>query len=165
RATKRPRRRPGQEQHGEPSGRLSDSPTSVGPHELGDPPNKLFPPRVADLDPKYVGADASSLKRVLLPLRRRSSIQSLAPALRLTLHWPSPSSCRFILMLSALLRAAFLVRAFLAHDFAPIAAAACCWCLRPAVPGGRGGAWPLGWPSPPSLDRPYPLYFLISVQK
>src|SRR5262249_25849450 len=67
RATKRPRRRPGQEQHGEPSGRLSDSPTSLGRHELGDPPNRLFPPRVADLDPKYVGVDAFSLEGPTLP--------------------------------------------------------------------------------------------------
>jgi len=80
---KKPRRRPGQEQHGEPSGRLSDS------RRRG----ANVPPRNGPRW-RWEAFLAANLSR---PLSGEPPIGQ------------APSSCRFVLMLSALLRAAFSV--------------------------------------------------------
>ena len=82
-----------------------------------------------------------------LPLRSVPSSQSLAPAV-----WLSPHrNCH---VLSALLRAAFSVSAFLAFEFAPIARAKCLIII--GLLGGERRAWAWDGHPPPLMDRPYP---------
>src|SRR5262249_59167201 len=61
---------------------------------------------------------------------------ALAERPQLSPHWPSPWSCRFVLMSSVILRRLFLVRGFRRSGFASIRI-----CARRAphwAPGGEG---------------------------